>query len=157
MKLKIFSCLLLCAFFATAATAQSMKKWTWSSYKMAFQAPSNFKVDQNDAKTFDAGNGKIHMTIYPEKGEAISKSAMKNSLKTWAKDNKLKFSGDVENMEDLNGYWGVFIDGTANDLPTSILLLVDPDYPEISFYVWLQYDEDQLDTAVEILRSFIPS
>ena len=83
---------------------------------------------------------------------------MKSLLKTWAKENKLKFDGSVEDMEDLNGYWGVYVDGTGeNDLPTTVLLLIDPDYPDISLYVWVQYQEDQLDNAVKILRSFVPA
>lgn len=144
-------------FFSATLMAQSMKTWNWTTYKMQFQAPSNFKVDKNNAEIFDAGNGDLHLTIYPEKGNTITESSMKGLLRTWARENKLKFDGNVETMEDLNGYWGVYVDGVANNLPTSILLLVDPDYPNISFYVWLQYDAELEDTAVKILKSFIPS
>lgn len=158
MRMKTLLVFALCTFMAGSVMAQSLKKWNWSSYKMSFKAPSNFTVDKSNGEIFDAGNEKIHLTIYPEKGDKISQGAMKGILKTWAQDNKLKWDGKVSTMEDLNGYWGVYVDGTApSGLPTSILLLVDPDFPEISFYVWLQYQDEQLDTAVEILKSFIPS
>lgn len=156
MKPKIYA-FIIGVLFATASMGQSMTTWNWSSYKMQFKAPSNFKVDKSNSEIFDAGNDDIHLTIYPDKGEKISESSMKGLLKTWAKDNKLRFDGNVEVMENLNGYWGVYVDGIANNFPTSILLLVDPDYPTISFYVWLQYASDKEDTAVKILQSFIPS
>lgn len=156
MKLKALA-FIISIFFSATLMAQSMKTWNWTTYKMQFQAPSNFKVDKNNAEIFDAGNGDLHLTIYPEKGNNITEASMKGLLRTWARENKLKFDGSVETMEDLNGYWGVYVDGVANDLPTSILLLVDPDYPNISFYVWLQYDAELEDTAVKILKSFIPS
>lgn len=144
-------------FITANVTGQSLKTWNWSTYKMQFQAPSTFKVDKNNSEIFDAGNDDIHLTIYPEKGEKIAEGEMASLLRTWAKDNKLKFDGRVQKMENLNGYWGVYVDGEANSLPTSILLLVDPDYPTISFYVWLQYDASKEDMAVKILQSFIPS
>ncbi len=156
MKRKVFVFGIFC-FFAANAIGQSLKTWNWTTYKMQFKAPSNFKIDKNNAEIFDAGNDALHLTIYPEKGEKISEDEMTSLLRTWARDNKLKFDGKVQKMENLNGYWGVYVDGEANGLPTSILLLVDPDYPNISFYVWLQYNADQEDMAVKILQSFIPS
>src|SRR5689334_16993168 len=125
MKLNVIV-ILISLFFTANLSAQTMKTWNWSTYKMKFQAPTTFKVDKNTSEIFDAGNGDIHLTIYPEKGEKITEGSMKSLLRTWATDNKLKYEGRVETMEDLNGYWGVFVDGVANDLPTTILLLVDP-------------------------------
>lgn len=156
MKGKVFVLGIFC-FITANVMGQSLKTWNWGTYKMQFQAPSNFKVDKNNSEIFDAGNDDIHLTIYPEKGEKISEGEMASLLRTWAKDNKLKFDGRVQKMENLNGYWGVYVDGEANSLPTTILLLVDPDYPTISFYVWLQYDASKEDMAVKMLQSFIPS
>ncbi len=103
MKPKVYA-LIIGVLFATASMGQSMTTWNWSSYKMQFKAPSNFKVDKSNSEIFDAGNDDIHLTIYPEKGEKISESSMKGLLKTWAKDNKLRFDGNVEVMENINGY-----------------------------------------------------
>lgn len=156
MKYKLLVLGIFC-FYTMNAISQSLKTWDWTNYKMQFKAPSNFKVDKNNAEIFDAGNGDLHLTIYPEKVEKVSESEMASLLRTWAKENKLKFDGKVQKMENLNGYWGVYVDGQADGMPTSILLLVDPDYPTISFYVWLQYDAAHEDMAVKILQSFIPS
>lgn len=158
MKFKLLAAFSVLLLMAGTAIGQSLKKWNWDTYKMSFKAPSDFSVDKNNSEIFDAGNGKVHLTIYPNKGDKFTHESMKGRLKEWAQDNKLKWGGKVSDMEDLNGYWGVYVDATApNGLPTSVLMLVDPDYPEISFYVWVQYQEGEVDTAVEILKSFIPS
>jgi hypothetical protein len=157
MKMRTSLLILALGLFAGTVSAQSMKKWTWDSYKMAFSVPADFKVLEKSSTMFSAGNEDINLTIYPEKGETVTKAEMKNLLRAWARDNKLKFDGSPEIMTDLNRYWGVYIDGVANELPTSILMLIDPDYPDIKHYVWIQYAADEEDTAVKILTSFIPN
>jgi hypothetical protein len=138
--------------------AQSLKGWTWSNYKMKFQAPDNFTIKESSGTIFSAGNDHLYLTIYPKKGENLTYSGMKDALQKWARDNNVDWnSNDLGYMSNLNRYWGYYIDGTgSNGLPTSLLLLVDPDYPENSFYVWLQYQSGYLDTAVDILKSFKP-
>ena len=139
------------------ASAQ-MKTWTWDTYKVKYSAPSNFKVSKNTKDVFSAGNTNINLTIYPRTGENLAYDDMDGALRKWARSSKVSFSGEPNLMESLNGYWGVYVDGTAeNGNPTTMLILVDPDYPEIALYVWLQYQDDYVDTAVEILKSFTPN
>ena len=155
MRLKLIVTLTAFCFLTNLATAQSLKKWTWDDYKMEFKAPNNFSIDKNSSSEFDAGNGELHLTIYPRKGEKMAYDDMKAALRKWSKDNNV--DGEIKYMSNLNGYWGVYVDGTAsNGLSTSILLIVDPDYPTISFYVWLQYQSQAFETAVAILKSFKP-
>lgn len=151
--------LFLFAFLMTCQWASAqMTEWTWDIYKVKFSAPSDFKVKKNEKAGFSAGNGSIHIDMYPENGANVSYEQMYDAIAAWANKNKLAYEGEPTYMEDLNGYWGCYIDGYApNNLPTSVLLLIDPDYPEIGLYVWLQYQEDYIDTAVEMLRSFIPN
>lgn len=138
--------------------AQSLKGWTWADYKMKFQAPNNFSIKESSGTVFSAGNENLHLSIYPKKGENLTYEKMKGALQKWARENNVEFnSNNVGYMSNLNRYWGYYIDGTgSNGLPTSLLLLVDPDYPEYSFYVWLQYQSGYLNTAVDILKSFKP-
>ncbi len=138
-------------------TTSGMKTWDWNTYKMQFKAPTDFTVDENSSSKFDAGDGRLHLTIYPKKGDKLQESDLKSLLRSWARDTKLTYSGGVQSMTNLNGYWGVYLDATAsNNLPTTVLLLVDPDDPTISFYVWLQYQAQYEDLAVDILKSFKP-
>ncbi|HTM93818.1 MAG TPA: hypothetical protein VL095_15455 [Flavisolibacter sp.] len=135
-----------------------MKSWTWSNYKMKFQAPNTFTIKESSATVFSAGNDNIYLTIYPKKGEKLTYERMKDALQKWARDNGVEWnSSDLGYMSSLNRYWGYYIDGKgSNGLPTSLLLLVDPDYTDNSFYVWLQYQSGYVDTVVDILKSFKP-
>jgi len=133
-----------------------MTTWTWDLYKMKFDAPADFKISKNDKTIFSAGNGKLHLTIYPKNGN-ISYDDMLSGLSTWANNQTLSYDSEPAYMEDLNRYWGCYIDGSAsNGNPTTVMILKDPDYPEIYFYVWLQYQSVYFDTAVEIIKSFTP-
>lgn len=125
---------------------------------MKFQAPGSFSIKESSSTVFSAGNDNIYLTIYPKKGENLTYDNMKGALQRWARENGVEWnSSSLGYMSSLNRYWGYYIDGKgSNGLPTSLLLLVDPDYPENSFYVWLQYQSSYLDTAVEILKSFKP-
>jgi hypothetical protein len=59
-------------------------------------------------------------------------------------------------LENLNGYWGCAIDGTSNKLPATIMLIVNPDHPDISFYIWINYSKEYYHDAIAILKSFTP-
>jgi hypothetical protein len=153
--------ILLFALFAFSFNflyAQALKAWTWTDYKMKFQAPNNFIIKESSGTSFSAGNDHLNLTIYPKKGENLTYDGMKNALQKWARDSKVDWnSNNLGYTSSLNRYWGYYIDGTgSNGLPTSLLLLVDPDYPEYSFYVWLQYQSEYLNTAADILKSFKP-
>lgn len=156
MRIKYFLSLILFCTVSLFATAQ-LKTWNWAEYKMQFKTPASFKVHQNNSEKFSAGNSNLYLTIYPKKGSKMLYDDMKSTLRDWSRKNDLTYKKDVQYMSNLNGYWGVFIDGVASSgLPTSLLLLVDPDFPTISFYVWLQYQEAYLEAAVNILKSFVP-
>lgn len=157
MRIKTVFPLIIFCFLSSFVSGQYLKTWNWSEYKMQFKAPSTFRVDENTSDKFSAGNGNLYLTIYPKKGSKMSYDGMKSALREWSRNNDLTYRKDVQYMSNLNGYWGVYIDGTApSGLPTTLLLLVDPDYSNISFYVWLQYQSDYLQTAVDILKSFTP-
>src|SRR5439155_10266443 len=115
--------------FAGNAYSQSMTDYTWDSYNVKFKIPTTFKVDKNSADGFGAGDGNAYLSVYPKTGDVMAYSTMKSSLESWAADSKVSYS-KVNMMENLNGYWGTYIDGTntENNLPATLLLLVHPDY-----------------------------
>ena len=59
-------------------------------------------------------------------------------------------------LDNLNDYWGCAIDGSKNGFFASILLLVDPNSPDISFYIWISYAREYYHDVIAILRSFTP-
>lgn len=163
MKRKYFFLALLLLLSANILKAQSLEAWTWDTYKMKFQAPDNMRVEQNDANSFQATNDKITLDIYPRKGENLTYDGMKTAIANWASATGLRYEdynadGDAQPiyLDNLNGYWGCAIDGKKQGFPASMLLLVDPDFPDISFYIWISYSDEYYHDAVTILKSFQP-
>ena len=52
---------------------------------------------------------------------------------------------------------GVLLEGTKSDYSVGTMLIVDPYFPEISLYIWVTYDADEIDTVIEMLMSFTPA
>jgi len=146
-----------------AVNAQSLQSWTWDTYKMKFKAPDNMVVQKNDATVYQASNNSITMDIYPLTGQNLTYDGMKNAIIKWADKSSLSYnvtnaSGDKQPiyLDNINGYWGCAIDGTKEGFSASALLLVNPDYPDINFYVWISYAPEYYHDAIAILRSFAP-
>lgn len=139
--------------------SQRMIDYNWDTYHVKFQIPTTCKVDKNDADGFGAGDDDVYLSIYPRKENSMSFGRMKNALEDWARDSKVYGYDNVKEMENLNGYWGVYIDGKngSNDLPATLLLLVHPDYTSTMLYVWINYKSSAFDTALQMLKSFTPT
>lgn len=139
------------------ALSQSMVSYTWDTYKMKFEIPETFVEKANSSEKFEASNNDINLTIYPRKGENLSADGMIDALAGWVRDSKIENLSEMDLISDqLNGYWGIYQEGTKNGWPVFLMLIVDPDYPDISFYVWVSYRQGTEDTAVKMLVSFKP-
>lgn len=135
-----------------------MRSYTWDSYRMKFEIPEDFEIKKSDGKNFSAGNGDIYLSIYPRLNENLSYEGMEEALMAWAKSSNVLFTDDgLMYLDNLNGYWGVMADGVVDNWPVFIMLVIDPDYPETSLYVWLSYSEKGIETAEKILNSFTPN
>ena len=153
---------LLC--ISVMSSAQTLQAWTWDTYKMKFSAPDNLVVQKNDATIYEAGNDNMYIDIYPRTGENLTYDGMKNALIKWAGDLELSYDaqnsdGDTQPiyLENLNGYWGCAIDGKSKSgLPATIMLIVDPNSSDRSFYVWINYKHEYYHDAVAVLKSFTP-
>lgn len=154
-----FLLLFVTLLFVSSGKAQDEKKtYTWEAFKTKWEVPSDFRILESNGTKWSGTNDKITMSIYPRKDENLSEEGMKDAIISWARSNEIEDRGEVITLDEekLNGYWGVLIEGTKSGFPVGQLLLVDPDYPEISLYVWISYDENYVDTAIEILMSFTP-
>lgn len=158
---KIFLAILV-SIISSASIAQKMQVWNWDSYKMKFKAPDNMVILKSDGTVYEASNNKITMDIYPRKNENLTYDGMKTAIVSWADDLSLSYtansSGETQpiHLSNLNGYWGCAIDGTKDGFSASVLLLVDPDHPDISFYIWISYAKEYYHDVVNILKSFTP-
>lgn len=139
------------------ASAQTLKSWNWDYYKMKFKAPDNFVVKESTSEKFEATNGNMTLDIYPRVGENLTYDGMKNATVKWANQLSMYYTGNQPiYLSNINRYWGCAIDGSKNGFPSSIVLLVDPDMPDISFYIWISYRKEYYHDAVAILKSFTP-
>ena len=130
---------------------------------MQFRIPDNMSIVYNDDTRFEATNHVITMDIYPRKGEQLTYSGMKNAIVAWAQQEQLHYSyyNKYNNeqpiyLKDLNRYWGCAIDGTKGGNDATMLLLVNPNNPDISLYVWIAYNDDYYQDVMQILNSFEP-
>ena len=132
---------------------------TWVAYKTKFKVPSDFIVTKSTDNYWEGNNADISMSIYPKKGENLSQDKMNSAILAWATDNGVTKIGEVKTLDSkkINGYNGVFCEGEMDDFIIETLLIVDPDFPENSLYIWVSYKEVQSDTVVKMLNSFTPN
>jgi len=130
---------------------------------MRFSLPDNMSIVYNDNTRFEATNRTITIDIYPRKGEQLTYSGMKNAIVAWAQQEQLQYSyyNKYNNeqpiyLKDLNRYWGCAIDGSKGGNDATMLLLINPDNPDISLYVWIAYNDDYYQDVMQILKSFEP-
>lgn len=162
LKVTLTVFLLLGIFGFTTITkvyAQEMVQYTWSDYKTKFSVPSTFNVTKSTGEEWTGGDDDIVLSIFPRKGENLTQREMSTQLRTWARDEVVTGLGELTNVDSqkLNGYWGVFVEGTKDGLPVCLMLIVDPDYPDTSMYIWVNYRAGMEDTVLKILFSFIPA
>jgi len=140
--------------------AQEWQSYTWEKYSTKFKIPTDFEVTESTGDKFEASNNVINLTIYPFKYEYKTYEAMETGLTDWAEKSKVSYNKNEELIQldetKMNGYWGMLLEGTKDDFPVGMLLIADPDYPDITLYIWVSYYEDQVDIVLEMLMSFTP-
>jgi hypothetical protein len=142
------------------ATAQSLKQYTWDSYKTKFKIGTDWTVTESTGTSFSAGNHDIVLSIYPRTGGHNDYTELKNGLRSWAADSKAAPDDKgYKELTNLNGYHGCMMDGFYNDGTQQCFMMnvVDPDYTDIHLYVWIAYNTKSFETAKEVLNSFTPN
>jgi hypothetical protein len=162
MRWKFFHIVFLVAISA-AANAQTLKQWVWDEYKVKFKAPEDLLLKKNDSSIYEAGNSNMYLDIYPRRGEEYTHDGLKNNLIKWASDEGVSYQANNTGgsqqpiyIDNLNGFWGCAIDGSKNSLPTTMLLIVNPSDPTLSFYIWINYTQEYYHDALAVLQSFTP-
>ena len=157
--LKVFITVGILFFLNVFLYSQIMKVYTWKSYHVKFQIPNTFYITQNDATGFNGGDDDVNLNILPIVGEKMTLKKMKTLLSDWAKSNEVYDYKEINEKEDLNGYWAEYIDGRlkSNDMSVTLLVIVNPDNPTTLLKVWISYRDKAFDTAMNMLLSFKPT
>ena len=139
--------------------AQNMNDITWDIYHIKFQIPVTFNVDTKTTSEFSASDDSNYLSVSPKPGSAMSISDMRQALSDWASSSKVYDYCSLKEMDNMNGYRAVYLDGKKSDpdQSTSMMILVHPDYSTIIIYVKLDYKSTAFNTAIKILMSFIPT
>ncbi len=159
MKKSMLITAVMVLLIGASATAQSLKQYTWDSYKTKFKIGTDWTIEESTGTSFSAGNYDINLTIYPRTGGHNDYTELKSGLKSWVTDSKVTVSSSgYSELKDLNGYHGCMIDGTYNGSQQVFMMnVVDPDYTDIHLYVWVAYNTKSFDVALEVLKSFTPN
>jgi len=159
VKLSVLLVFVTMFFLSGTHVFGQMKTFTWDTYKTKFKVPEDFTIDESTGEKWIGSNRKINLSIFPRKDEKLSHREMTKSVYNWAVDNGVKDIGEVVELDEskLNGYWGVLYEGTKDGFNIGTMLIVDPDYPDISLYIWVSYDDASTDTVLEMLKSFTPN
>jgi hypothetical protein len=150
---------LIMLLYSAAMMAQDMQVYTWDAYKTKFSVPDNFRVTKTSGEVWSGTNDTITMSIYPRKDENLDRDQMQDAVYNWAASNGVKDIGDAIQLDSdkLNGYWGVMYEGTIDGFPVATMLIIDPDYSNISLYIWVSYTKGYEDTVIKMLMSFTPN
>lgn len=162
LRVTLSAILLLGIFSFTTVTksyAQEMVQYTWSDYKTKFSVPSTFNVTKSSGTEWQGSDNDIALSIFPEKGKNLNQREIERLLRSWASEQGVGSLTDATNVDSkkLNGYWGVFIEGTKDAFPVCLMIIVDPDYPDTYIQIWVSYRDGLVDTVLKILFSFTPS
>lgn len=155
--------LILSVYFSSAQNTPSSQtitnSWTWDSYKIGFNAPTDLVVKESSATVFYAGNDHVFLSIYPKKGENLKQDKLQPALQKWATDNKVNFSlSNITTIAANSRFWSYYISGSSyKGMPAYAAIIVDSLHPEDSYYVWLQYQNGYAEVAMNILNSFSTS
>jgi hypothetical protein len=159
VKLSVLLVFVAMFFLSGTHVFGQMKTFTWDAYKTKFKVPDDFVVDESTGEKWIGHNRSINLSIYPRKDETLSHREMTKAVYDWAVDNGVKNIGDLVELDEekLNGYWGVLYEGDKDGFSVGTMLIVDPDYPSISIYIWVSYRESSTDQVLEMLKSFTPN
>ena len=149
--------ILVVSLFAAGLFAAEMEEWNWEDYNTSFSVPSDFKITKSDATQFSAANKTIRLTIFPIKGKAPNEEQMIANLLKWVDSNKIKYSAEnLDVITDLNGYLCAYVEGTKDKSNVFAGMMFNPLDTNVRLYVLITYNPSEMDTGLEILKSFTP-
>jgi len=158
MKKQTLSVIALMLIVGTGNVYGQMKEWNWAKYSTSFECPVSMKLISNDSTKFAASNDSIYLAIYPKMDEYFYEDEMQEAVQNWAEESEVTIeTGPVALIDTIyTEYDGAFISGYKQGSQVILAYMNDPDYIEISFYVWISFKPGLARKAFDILESFYP-
>lgn len=131
---------------------------------MKFKIMEDMEVTDNDEDEFDAKSNDIFLKILTIPGETLTYEGMKAAIIDMANSStNFKYSTDGINragykqpmyLTNLDHFWGITLEGAVNGGALTILLLVNPDNPDICYHVIFSYHDEYWRDIFTIMNSF---
>ena len=146
---------LICADYTHA---QNVKTCSWNAYGIKFKVPAGFRIVDSTTEVWKGTDEKITLDLFLHNELKLSCRDLQEIVYNWAVDSSLENIGKATNLDEtqLNGYCGVMYLGDKNDNPVAIMVLLDPDHPGLSLYIWVSYTEGCERPVQDMLLSFAP-
>lgn len=136
----------------TAIWAQAMTNWNWSQYGLSFDAPSNLKIQTNNATDFVAKSSMLTISINVMDYTGITLEEMAGELGSFAEEIGMAADSEVGPLR-LTTLVGVYIDGTLGNKNALLAILADEE-SNIAVAVAIEYDDEEYELPTKILNSF---
>lgn len=134
-----------------AVSVNAQQTFTWKQYGLSFKVPSNFKVVENTAESFEAESTNIHLAIEVMDYEGISADTMGEMLGELANEMNMKSPEIGELM--LTTLAGAYIEGKVDGVNVCLVLLMDTD-SNIALLASVTYANGFEQQATNIVNSF---
>ncbi len=104
--------------------ATSQTNWTWDSYGIVFQTPSDFKVTTDNSEEFSAENDNVFLTLTPWKDATVTKQNLADALKSIVKDMEYDDMSELDKV-DSNDFTGYAVYGKKDGVKAIIATLLN--------------------------------
>ncbi|MDL2247470.1 hypothetical protein LJC05_01920 [Bacteroides sp. OttesenSCG-928-J23] len=137
--------------FCLCIAANAQQRYTWNQYGLSFTVPSNFKITENTAESFQANNGKIHLAIAVIDYDGIDEDGLAEVLISMAEEAGIT-DGEVGPLA-LTTLEGAYIEGVVNGSNMCLVLLADTE-SNIALVASVVYADGLENQANNIINSF---
>ncbi|NDV56964.1 hypothetical protein [Bacteroides sp. 519] len=141
----------LTVIFCLCMVANAQQRYTWKQYGLSFSVPTNFKVLENTAESFEAENNNIHLAIEVIDYDGIDPEDLGTALGTMAVELKMKNS-EIGELA-LTTLEGAFIEGEIDGVNVCLVLLCDTE-SNIALLSSITYADGFEQQATNIVNSF---
>lgn len=148
MKRILFTLTLI---FCLSMVVTAQQRYTWKQYGLSFSVPSNFKVVENTADSFEAENANMHLAIEVIDYDGIDVEELGMALGEMA--NELNMKNSEVGELGLTTLAGAYIEGKVDGANVCLVLLVDVE-SNIALLASITYANGHGQQATNIVNSF---
>lgn len=137
--------------FCLCMAVSAQQRYTWKQYGLSFSVPTNFKITENTAESFQANNGQIHLAIAVVDYDGLNEDDLAETLLMMAEEAGMT-DGEVGPLA-LTTLEGAYIEGVVDEANMCFVLLADTE-SNIALLASVVYADGLENQANKIINSF---